>query len=241
VVRSVLEKSPAETAGIAAGDHVLAVAGRDVSRLDSLQLGQLIRAEGPPELAIRLSRGGRAYTARVKRERLSAALARSGQKIVAGGAVFPADASEAEIARAAAFDGRRVQANVFPTHYPPDAASYYAGFELFVLRDPPEVMIGGVEDGPASRAGARWGDRIVSVDGVDPVGKTPAELERLFSGPRPRRMRLTLDRVGKLRTLQLDLERAADTLARNGLRLEKGKPVPAAFSPEDVRCLFERR
>ena len=61
-----------------------------------------------------------------------------------------------------AFDDRRSVARVFPTHYPSNPGLFDAGFEIFGLRDPTQVMVGGIEEGPASKAGLHWGDVLIS-------------------------------------------------------------------------------
>jgi S1-C subfamily serine protease len=67
-------------------------------------------------------------------------------------------------------DGGRRVGGVFPTHYPGGADLFYAGFELFVLRDPSQVMVGGIEESPASKAGVHWGDIVLSVNGLALAG-----------------------------------------------------------------------
>ena len=74
---------------------------------------------------------------------------------------------------------------VFPTHYPSNEKLYYPGFEVLILKNPAQVVVLGIEDGPASRAGVHWGDTILSVNGIDPRNKTVAQLEPLFSSQKP--------------------------------------------------------
>jgi Prolyl oligopeptidase family/PDZ domain len=62
---------------------------------------------------------------------------------------------------------------------------FYPGFDIFVLRGPEQITIGGIEDGPASRAGAQSSDVILSVNGIPVSKKTLHELQRLFSSTRP--------------------------------------------------------
>ena len=45
----------------------------------------------------------------------------------------------------------------FPGHYPANEQLYYPGFEVFIWDKGNQVTVGGIEDGPASRAGVRWG------------------------------------------------------------------------------------
>jgi hypothetical protein len=37
---------------------------------------------------------------------------------------------------------------VFPTHYPSNEKLYYAGFEVLILKNPAQVVVLGIEDGP---------------------------------------------------------------------------------------------
>jgi C-terminal processing protease CtpA/Prc len=240
VVGSVSPKSPASVAGIQSGDHLLKIGGVDARLLDGIKAAGLLRSDRADPVTLTLSRGGKPYSVVVKRERLSSLLARQGKKIVAG-SIVPLDTTEAEIARNAAFNGSRIVARVFPLHYPLDLDLYYGGFEVFVLRDPDEVTVGGLEEGPASRAGAHWGDRILAVNGVDPRGKPELALEQLFSSERPETMRLKIARPASTRTLEFPLARTADLLEANGLRLANGQLAPIGMSEEDVRCLTQQK
>jgi C-terminal processing protease CtpA/Prc len=47
---------------------------------------------------------------------------------------------------------------------------------VLILKNPAQVVVPGIEDGPASRAGAHWSDTILSVKGIDPQNKTVAQL-----------------------------------------------------------------
>jgi C-terminal processing protease CtpA/Prc len=69
------------------------------------------------------------------------------------------------------------------------------------------------EDGPASRVGVRWSDRIIAVGGEDPADKSVAELESLLSCPKPATtMTLTIERAGVRNTFSLELAQAAPAL-----------------------------
>jgi C-terminal processing protease CtpA/Prc len=236
IVGAVSAKSPAAAAGILPGDHVLKIGAQDARRLNGIAASGLLRSDRADALPLTLARGGKPYSVVVQRERLEALLAREGKKLAAG-SIVPLDTSQAEIARNARFDGSRIVARVFPLHYPLDPDLYYGGFEVFLLRDPDVVTVGGIEEGPASRAGVHWGDRILAVNGIDPHGKPVQELEQLFASSRAGSMRLKIARPGSVRTLEFPLVRSADLLEANGLRLANGQLVPAGLLEADVRCL----
>jgi hypothetical protein len=62
-------------------------------------------------------------------------------------------------------------------HYPDDMELYYPGFEVFVWDAPTSIMVGGIEVGPAKKAGIHlWRLRGIGEWG-SPVGKSVAELE----------------------------------------------------------------
>ncbi len=167
-------------------------------------------------------------------------MAPDGKKI-RGGIVVPADSTEAEVTQMLQFDGRRITARVFPAHYPTDPSIYCGAFEVFVLHDPNQVAVGGIEDGPASRAGVHWGDRIVSVNDADPTRRSAPELERMFSSTRRKSMRLRVERAGEIRPFEFKLERTSDILKDNGYRLVRGQVVPIGLGADDVRCFTEKR
>jgi len=139
-------------------------------------------------------------------EKRSSIVARTGKKILSG-AIVPPDTTQEEVDRMLSFDGHRYTARVFPTHYPAQPGLFYAGFEIFVLHDPVEITVGGIEDGPAARVGVHWGDVLLSVNGTSVSGKTPSELESLFSATRLSTMRLEIDRLGSRKTFEMQLEK----------------------------------
>lgn len=65
-----------------------------------------------------------------------------------------------------------------------------------------QVMVGGIEDGPGSRAGVHYGDVVISVNGLSVAGKTPAELEAMFSSLKQSTMWLQIDRLGTMKPKQ---------------------------------------
>ena len=132
---------------------------------------------------------------------------------------------------------RRIVAGVFyPSHYPKNPELFYPGFEIFILRDPAQVVVGGIEDGPASRAGVHWGDVVLSVNGIPTAGKTAGELERLFSSGRQELMHLRTDRLGLIRSVEFGLEKASDIARLNGLNIVNDHTVPFWATEKDLRC-----
>jgi predicted metalloprotease with PDZ domain len=225
--------SPAEGAGIRAGDHLLAVGANTVK--DLAHALAMLRSDKPAPVTLTISRHGEAFEVTVKRERRSAIYARDGRKFIQG---FPVtlDTSEAEVEHMLHFDGGRAVAGVFPGHYPKNPESFYPGFELFVLRDPAQVAVGGIENGPASRVGVHWGDLVLSVNGIPTAGKTADELERLFSSERQELMHLRTDRLGVIRSVEFGLEKASEIARLNGLRFVNDHTVPIWATEQDLRC-----
>ena len=65
------------------------------------------------------------------------------------------------------------------------------------------------EDSPAVRAGLRFGDRIVAVDGQNMRGKTSLEVRDQIRGPRNSEVRITLERAATGRTETVSITRDA--------------------------------
>ena len=65
------------------------------------------------------------------------------------------------------------------------------------------------EGSPAARAGLRYGDRIVEVDGVKMTGKTSLEVRDKIRGPRGSAVKLTLERAADNRIEKVDIVRDA--------------------------------
>jgi len=65
------------------------------------------------------------------------------------------------------------------------------------------------EGSPAARAGLRYGDRIVEVDGVAMTGKSSLEVRDKIRGPRGSTVKLTLERAADNRIEKVDIIRDA--------------------------------
>lgn len=154
------------------------------------------------------------------------------------GNLFPIDATDAEMKRVAATGvGPPPNQKVFSVgHYPANLELYYPGFEVFVWKEPQPMTVGGMEDGPARQAGVHYGDAILSVNGVNPRGRSMAELEQLFSSPKPTRMTLAIDRDGTIKTFTFELARASDVAEANHKRIYDGRMIPSVVPPAYLHC-----
>ncbi len=65
------------------------------------------------------------------------------------------------------------------------------------------------DNSPAGRAGLRYGDRIIEVDGVKMTGKTSLEVRDKIRGPRGSTVKLTLERAADKRIEKVDIIRDA--------------------------------
>lgn len=231
-----MKESPAERAGVRPGDQVQAVAG--ISVTDIGHAAKLLQSDRPMPVIVRLKRNSMTFDTVLMRERRSAIYARSGKKIVSG-AIVPLDTSDAEVEGMIAFEGQRIETRVFPSHYPENAEMFYAGFEIFMLRNPTQITVGGIEDSPASRAGVHWGDVLVTANGISVAGKTPAELRRIFLATHREKMRLQIDRMGQSKVFDFDLERAGDIARQNQKRFVNGRLVPIWVSNEYLHCFLQ--
>jgi len=232
-------KSPAELAGLRPGDRLLAVDGKDVKGMELRQVAAMIRSDQPSNVVIKIWRDGIGHEAVIPRRRNSAIIADSGMK-QAGPFLVPLDTTNAEVKRMMEIEEKPIAGRVFPLHYPLNTNLYYGGFEIFVLAQPPRIAVGGLEKSNATRAGIHNGDVILSVNGIDPVGKGPKELEALFSSNQPNTLRLVVDRVTTTKSIEFQLEKTSDVLKENQWRLVDGTLVPDGLADEDLPCFTEK-
>ena len=238
-IGSVHQGSAAVAAGIKPGDRLVAIDNQAIS--DMRDAAKKLRPQMPGTVTLQLIRK-EPYTVTVQKEPWNIELKARGMKALKDGSLVPADATEAEIKHFSAvrqsLDSSSGVTRVFPTHYPERETLYYSGFEIFEWDN--RIGVGGIEDGPASRAGVRWGDLISSVNGVDPRGKSVAELQHLFTSDAPQTMTLVVERAG-VRKFTFQLEDASAVLRDNDKQIVQGEIIPRWVSPEYLHCFRVRR
>ncbi|HUN83919.1 MAG TPA: PDZ domain-containing protein [Terracidiphilus sp.] len=234
-------KSPADVAGIHAGDLLLAINNEPVR--DLRDAVTRIRATGPDPVILQIRRDGTVLTFTVRHEPRDVVLGREGLRMLDDGFAVGTDYTSADIAELRRLNSELDSAvkkndfvNVFPGHYPKDKSLYYPGFEIFEWNEGRQVHVGGIEEGPAKRAGVRWGDRIISENGQSVQGKSLAQLENLFSSSDRTMMRLVVERTGVVKSFTFPLARAADVLKENGWRMVEGKMIPLWLPDEYLKC-----
>jgi C-terminal processing protease CtpA/Prc len=210
----VIPESLAAAAGITGGDRLLTIDSTDISGQSLARILALLSSEKPGSVTLKLWRKGGTYEVVLERQQLSKVLARQGMKIVAQGLIVPSDSTEIDIERLSQIMSgeARLVAHPFPAHVPLNNDLFHGGFALLILRNPDQVVATGVENGPASRAGVRQGDIILSINEVDLRNKTAAQIETLFSGDGPELVRLKIDRGGTIKTVEYRMERVSAIL-----------------------------
>lgn len=240
-IGAVRKISPAAKAGIRLGDQLITINGTPVKDLQDA--AHRISSDSPQPVSVELKRRGLVRKLTIQRERSDIVWSQNGSRLLDDGFIVGSDYSEAEIQEVRKLDGDVMSAmrngdflNVFPGHYPADKNLYYPGFEIFVWDKGEQVRVGGIEDGPARTSGVRWGDEILTVNGVDPRKKSLAELEALFSSQTPAKMTLQIERVRTQKTFTLTLDLASSVLRDNNWQIVDGHMVPLWVPTPYVSC-----
>jgi carboxyl-terminal processing protease len=85
-----------------------------------------------------------------------------------------------------------------------------ASIQNYVIGDDADTFITATFDGsPAARAGLRYGDRIVEVDGVKMTGKASADVRDKIRGPRGSLVKITIERAADKRIETVQITRDA--------------------------------
>jgi C-terminal processing protease CtpA/Prc len=242
-VAGVFPISPAASGGLTVGDRLLSIDGEPVK--DLKDAAARMSSTNPGTVILKVKRNGSVRSLSVAREESTTMRSRNGLRILDDGLQVGTDYTDAEIEgyRSVNRDLEQAQRagdflNVFPGHYPADKSLYYPGFEIFVSDKGSQVRVGGIEIGPAKQSGIRWGDRILSVNGIDPRGESLTELESLFSSSHTMPMQLMIERAGKQRTYTFQLDVATRVLKANNWRIEDGQMVPLWLPRAYTNCFM---
>ena len=234
--------SPAASSSLTVGDRLLCIDGEPVKNLQDA--AARMSSTSPGTVILKVKRNGSVHILSVVRKQSTTIWSRNGLRLLDDGSFVGTDYTDAEIEehRSVTRDLEQAQRvgdflNVFPGHYPADKSLYYPGFEIFVSDKGSQVRVGGIEIGPAKQSGVRWGDRILSVSGIDPRGKSLTELESMFSSSHAMQMQLMIERAGEHRTYTFQLDVAAGVLRANDWRIADGKMVPLWLPPAYTKCL----
>ena len=242
-IGSVRKVSPAATAGIQPGDQLMVIDGIPVKDLQDAT--QRITSDSSQAVSVELKRDESVRKLTVQRERSDVVWSQNGLRVLDNGFIVESNFTEAEIQEIRKLNQSRESAmradngfTVFPGHYPTNKELYYPGFEVFVWDKGEQVHVGGIEDGPARGSGVRWGDQILSINGVDPRRKSLAELESLLSSPVPTRMSIAIERAGTHKTFTFQLALAATVLRDNNLQIVDGHMVALWVPKAYISCFI---
>ena len=244
-IGGVSPQSPADRAGMQAGDRLLAVDGIEVTGLRDA--GERTQSDQPGAVTLRLWRRGQIYEVTVEREKRSVIFEREGLQITPDRRIFGLEVTEAEIDGHEEIFNQVDPANAveaFPRHVPMDPALYSAGFAVVVNPDPHMLIVTGLEAGPGKSAGLREGDVILSINSVDPRGKTAPEIESLLSATGPKRIRLTIRRPGAIdpeKTFEFELQKTEELLKQNHEQLVDGRVLPDWVAEEEMHWFLDPR
>ena len=83
-----------------------------------------------------------------------------------------------------------------------------ASIQNYIIGEQPDTFITATfQNSPASRAGLRFGDRILAVDGMKTTGKSSLEVRDKIRGPRGSTVKLTVERAADKHVQTLDITR----------------------------------
>jgi carboxyl-terminal processing protease len=85
-----------------------------------------------------------------------------------------------------------------------------ASIQNYVIGEHPDTFVTATfENSPASRAGLRFGDRIVAVDGVTMTGKSSLDVRDKIRGPKGSQVKITVERAADKRIQIVEITRDA--------------------------------